>query len=311
MVVSDASSLAQSLSRWELAEYISCAFVALACAGEGVAEFTNWLTNGIEDRKKKLAKLSTLVLIASLAAELVCLVRTNTLSGQLIGSISEKAVIADTKAQSAQIAADQATKKVDEVGKEADIIADRLSKASKQLSVIEDEVAVQGPRWRILEGKRIAFIEALKPFAGRKVTVVRCEQISPGEQVRLEGSLIIYLGKEGAGWEVGYTVWANCHNWGASIGGNVVFYNSTASEAVKSSAKALAGILNKLKISTLVIPEVPEGWQSSVHFMGADSPMALAANDPTAVFLLVGPNPMHDLAGWSRPDLPGMSSPHK
>src|ERR1700688_2764972 len=124
MVGSDASSLAQSLSRWELAEYISCAFVALACAGEGVAEFTNWLTNGIEDRKKKLAKLSTLVLIASLAAELVCLVRTNTLSGQLIGSISEKAVIADTKAQSAQIAADQATKKVDEVGKEADIIAD-------------------------------------------------------------------------------------------------------------------------------------------------------------------------------------------
>jgi len=146
MVGSDASSLAQSLSRWEYAEYVSCAFVALACAGEGVAEFTDWLTNGVEDRKKKLAKLSTLVLIASLAAELVCLVRTNTLSGQLIGSLSEKAGIADTKAQSAKITAEQADEKAKKAIADSSTAlsqaTDALGKAGKaqeSLGKAEDE----------------------------------------------------------------------------------------------------------------------------------------------------------------------------
>src|SRR2546423_11867501 len=98
---SDTSSLAVSLSCWETGEYCACALVALACAGEYIADFTSWFTAGIEERKQRLAKLSTLLLIASLAFELVCLVRTNSLSAQLIGSLSDKATAADTKAQSA------------------------------------------------------------------------------------------------------------------------------------------------------------------------------------------------------------------
>src|ERR1700688_3375181 len=107
-IMADISSLARSLSRWEFSEYVSCAFVAFACAGEYIADFTDWLTAGIEERKKKLAKFFTLVLISSPALKLVCLVRTNTLSGQLIGSLSEKAGAADAKAQSAKISADEA-----------------------------------------------------------------------------------------------------------------------------------------------------------------------------------------------------------
>src|SRR5215471_18399386 len=101
MTTSDVASLSKLLSRWEVGEYICAGLVTLACAGEYIAEFTNWLTSGIEERKKKLGKRSTLLLVASLSLELVCLVRTNSLSGQLIGSLSDKAVSADTKAQSA------------------------------------------------------------------------------------------------------------------------------------------------------------------------------------------------------------------
>ena len=97
----DISSLSNSLSRWETAEYVYAGLVALACAGEYVADFTTWFTAGREERRKQLAKISTLVLIASLALELVCLVKTNSLSGLLIGSLSERAERADQKARTA------------------------------------------------------------------------------------------------------------------------------------------------------------------------------------------------------------------
>lgn len=99
--VSDASPLAKALTHWEWAEYISSGLVALGCIGEYVADFTNWLTDGDKERKERLAKRSTLLLIAALSVELICLVRTNTLSGMLIGSLSEEATAADTKAKTA------------------------------------------------------------------------------------------------------------------------------------------------------------------------------------------------------------------
>src|ERR1019366_3016874 len=93
------SDLASLLHRWELAEYISEAFVILACAGELVADFgARWLT---EEHKKHLERRSTILLVAALSASLVCLVRTNELSGNVIGSLGDKAEEADTKARKA------------------------------------------------------------------------------------------------------------------------------------------------------------------------------------------------------------------
>src|ERR1700691_2126065 len=88
--VSDVSSLSTALSRWEVAEYISCGLVAIGCTGEYVAEFTNWLTVGIEESKKRLAKRSTLLLIFALALELMCLVNTNVISGRIIASLQQQ-----------------------------------------------------------------------------------------------------------------------------------------------------------------------------------------------------------------------------
>ena len=101
LIDTDVSSLSTLLSRWELAEYISAGFVTLACAGEGVADFTKWFTGGVKQRKERLAKLSTLLLIVSLSVELICLVKTNTLSGRLTGSLAVKAEAADKEAKAA------------------------------------------------------------------------------------------------------------------------------------------------------------------------------------------------------------------
>ena len=96
---SDVSSLTTTLSHWEVAEYICAGLVTLACLGEFIAEFTGWFTAGVEERKKGLGKASTLLLIAALALELVCLVRTNQLSNTLVGSLSQVAGEAATKSK--------------------------------------------------------------------------------------------------------------------------------------------------------------------------------------------------------------------
>ncbi len=86
---SDVSSLSQSLHHWEIAEYVSEGFVILACGGEMVADVgEKWLG---EKRKKRLERRSTILLVAALSVSLTCLVRTNELSGSVIGSLGDKA----------------------------------------------------------------------------------------------------------------------------------------------------------------------------------------------------------------------------
>ena len=89
LTASNVSSLAETLTKWEYAEYFFAALVTIACFGEFVAEFTNWFTNGVEHRKKQLEKISTLILVGALALELVCLVNTNALASKLIGSLGD------------------------------------------------------------------------------------------------------------------------------------------------------------------------------------------------------------------------------
>ena len=98
LTASEVGSLTRTIENWELAEYVFAGLVAVGCFGEFVVDFTKWWSKGglwkllgsIEERKDTLARLSTLLLIGALAFELICLVRTNTLSGRLIGSLAER-----------------------------------------------------------------------------------------------------------------------------------------------------------------------------------------------------------------------------
>ena len=81
--------LTSVLSRWELGEYFFAGLVTVACLGEYVADFSRLFTGGVPERKERFARGSTLLLIAALALELVCLVRTNQISARVIGSLGE------------------------------------------------------------------------------------------------------------------------------------------------------------------------------------------------------------------------------
>lgn len=86
-----------SLHRWEIAEYVAEGFVILGCAGEAVA-----LIRRIPRRfREQIETWSTIVLVLALTIGLKCLIKTNELSGMVIGSLGETAEQADNKAKAA------------------------------------------------------------------------------------------------------------------------------------------------------------------------------------------------------------------
>jgi len=107
LTLSDASSLSQSLEHWEIAEYVFEGFVILACAGEVFAE----LAPLPERNKKHLERISTMVLVAALTLGLFALMKTNELSGTVIGNLGKEAEQADAKAKRALADAAVATEK--------------------------------------------------------------------------------------------------------------------------------------------------------------------------------------------------------
>jgi len=106
LVPSDVSSLSQSLGHWETAEYVFEAFVILGCAGEVIADLAPLPERG----KKKLERISTMVLVVALSLGLFALMKTNELSGSVIGGLGKEAEEADAKAKKALADAAAATK---------------------------------------------------------------------------------------------------------------------------------------------------------------------------------------------------------
>src|SRR5579871_1350061 len=95
---SEVISAARWSSFWEFCEYASEALVCFGCVGEYVAEYTKWRT---EDARHALGRFSLVVLILGLGTGLLSLIKTNALSGVIIGSLGEQAEQAGKKAQQA------------------------------------------------------------------------------------------------------------------------------------------------------------------------------------------------------------------
>jgi hypothetical protein len=287
-------SLATALSRWEIAEYIFAGLVTVACFGEFVGEFTNWFTDGVEEAKDSIRKISTLALVAALSLELVCLVKTNDLSGRLIGSLGEKAEKAATDAA-------LASGRVLALDKELDKLVERMDKASALLGELELELLSQSPRWRLLEAGKDNFIETLKPFAGQRFIIVECGGSPSPEPYKLEEDLENFL--RAAGWERVplYASWESCGNGtgngATSEGGNLIAFNANATPKMQDAAKALHDALNKLSIFTTSFKAPPTPSPSLQQLLGDDAPFVRASKDSTALFVLVGLNPMASPAG--------------
>src|SRR5438045_684737 len=79
------TSLHAWLTVWEWVSYAATAAVFVGVVGEYINDFTHWCPSW--RRNKRLAKTSTLLLIAGLAVELLGLVQTSRLSGALVARL--------------------------------------------------------------------------------------------------------------------------------------------------------------------------------------------------------------------------------
>lgn len=302
---SGVSSVSQSLYRWELTEYISEAFVILACAGELVADLgERWLG---DQQKRHLERRSTILLVAALSISLISLVRTNELSGSVIGSLGEKARIADEKAQSALDKSGTAETKADAAGKKADGIEKRLDIASAQMGNLEKDIVAQGPRAKLLVKAAPELIRKLTPFAGQRVELFVCGQRGLTDQETLDtwGAIANILdsdtvaGVVGAKWKLVPTNLNFAGNCGAAKGlgqGVGVLVSKGASRSVVEAATALGRGLAKAlppspnKMPSLIDPDfakmtVDRGFQSK------DAPWTIVAYDPDLITIVIGEHP--------------------
>lgn len=215
LTASEVSSLAETLTKWEYAEYVFTGLVTLACFGEFIAEFTDWFTGGVEHRKKKLEKASTLVLVGALALELVCLVKTNSLSGKLIGSLSDQskqAVDSSTKAlgdsgkaveQSgkAKATASEASALAKGAKKEADSFQQDIASAKKQASEAESHL---GEAVSMAKAEEAELLKLAKEVEPRILTVAQQRSIT-SELRKFSGRTVevITYGLDGEGAALG------------------------------------------------------------------------------------------------------------
>ena len=96
------SSLMDSLSRWEIAGYCSTAAVVLGCAGESIHELTSWF-RGVTWWRLHGGKISAWLLIAALAIEVPIQLKTNQISGHIIGRMNLKTAELNTRTAQSEL----------------------------------------------------------------------------------------------------------------------------------------------------------------------------------------------------------------
>jgi hypothetical protein len=168
LTASDVSSLSTMLSRWEWAEYIAEGFVVLGCLGELVANLgEKWLG---ERRSKRLERWSTIVLILALMVSLTALVRTNELSGFVIGSLGDRADKADEKARAALEDSANASTEAGEAKSKAEGAKTAADAAETEIKTVQRQVAAVA--WRSISPHDIAAIGSrLKKYKDVRVAI--------------------------------------------------------------------------------------------------------------------------------------------
>ena len=165
----------------------------VGCAGELVADFFTGLPENI---RKHIGTWSTIVLILALTVGLKCLIKTNELSGNVIGSLGDKAAQADKNANTAVFdsskALSQATDALTRAGKAEESLGKAENEASsartaasnalilaraahqetdlfkKEIGEAKDQLArLRTPRSLTHDGsKYLGLIQSLVPFQG-------------------------------------------------------------------------------------------------------------------------------------------------
>jgi|SRR5579872_3425670 len=230
-------------------------------------------------------------------------IKVNSLDANIQECSDAKVREATIEAGEAGDSAKRAHDEADVVGRKADALDIQLGSASEKLHNIESNTLALSPRWRLLQIGENTFIEALKPFAGQRITVVRCGN-EDREQFDFEDALAQVWPK--VGWTTGFVLEEQC----PVIGWNEIHFVTNAGNFAerwagspaeqwakpacgnkdKTAGDALCNVLNRLKIRTIAWEErpTPGGARNAqqVLILGNEAEMAL--KDPDTIFFLIG-----------------------
>lgn len=283
-----------------------------------IIEVTGELVPKAGDRVKKRlhwiehwAWVGGVVIVLSLTAEFYVEFSASRAESALRQIADDNLAQAIREVGDAKASATVAHTEANAVAQKASSISARLNAASTQLDSLERQTL---PKWRLLQRGHSQFIEALKPFAGQRVTIVRCGQEDARESLLEDGLVNLF---HDAGWQQASKPWPGC-TFPLSVGNGMFFvlksrppqrrafyYDSKQQPVFRSeggvaaAAKALCDALNKLEIDTFAIGEVvPQSsnnalesqWARYFYGMGTPgSPAELAFEEPTTIFFQIGP----------------------
>jgi hypothetical protein len=164
---SDVASLARKVLFWEIAEYASEAMVGIGCLGEYIAEYTNWPAGWTQEQKHRLGRGSLILLIIGIGAGLVSLMQTNGLSGEVIGSLGDKAEESGAKATLALGTSDKAVATSEHALSQSSKAEGEASSASVLAQNARRDVKVLGSDLISLQGQA-RYLSAKLTDANRK-----------------------------------------------------------------------------------------------------------------------------------------------
>jgi hypothetical protein len=173
--------------------------VIAGVVGEFFADFSNvWGVRDIPHRKDRLGKISTLVLIVGLAAELVCLVSANILSGRIIATLGQQTAQAVTTAKGfeSSIADSNARVRVAEAqvaSANARSIGAQARVASAEAEIAEAQKAASNADARAAEARSMAEQERLERV--RLEEQVTPRRLSTPQQAAVTNSLRRFSGR--------------------------------------------------------------------------------------------------------------------
>ncbi len=199
-----------SLSSGALWSYGSAFVVLVGVVGETITELTEWIKP--ESARKKIAKISAIVLILGLTGDLLA--------------------IRETQLEVAAL-----TKEAGNAKDSAERAANAASRAETAANDLQNQLLFEGPREKLLGRVAKSFVDAMRPFAGQKIEI----RINPSgipdpkdaEEMRgFVNSIKFFLGQV-SGWSISETQGDN--GWGITLA-----VRRKSSLATRNAANALA-----------------------------------------------------------------------
>ena len=155
-----------ALDFWEWVEYSAAAIVFGGAIGEFISEFTRWPEN--KYKREQVGKVSALILIVGLAAELIGLVRTSQISGQITAQLNKQAGNARRDAANANRDAARARRDAEAFKRDAESFKRDIANANARAAEASETA----------ERERLARLQLEAKLAPRKLSVEQQRRIS-------------------------------------------------------------------------------------------------------------------------------------